>query len=125
MRDKTEYVIRTDVLCRPLERFDVGALADATAHPWFNQTLSQVNDAVLRLGLLQGEFHWHKHDGEDELFFVVEGELTIEVEGGRSIVLGPKQGVTIPKGVSHRPVSRDHRTMVLMIEAASVQPTGD
>ena len=125
MSDKTEYVIQTDILSGPLERFDVGALAKATPHPWFNQTLSHVNDAVLRLGLLQGEFHWHKHDLEDELFFVVEGEITIEVEGRPSIVLGPQQGVTIPKGVRHRPISRDQRSVVLMIETASVQPTGD
>jgi hypothetical protein len=74
MTDKTEYVIRTNVLGGPLERFDAAALAKATPHRWFNQTLSQVNDSVLRLGLLQGEFHWHAHDAEDELFFVLEDE---------------------------------------------------
>ncbi len=125
MTHKTDYVIQTDVLAAPLQRFDTNAIAEATEHPWFNQTLSQVNDSVLRLGLLQGEFHWHTHDAEDELFFVLSGELTIEVENQAPIVLGPNQGVTIPKGTSHRPVSPDQRTMVLMIETATVKPTGN
>ena len=104
------------------ERFDVSALA-AVATPWWNRTLSAVNDAVVRLGVLDGDFHWHKHDAEDEFFFVLEGRLDIELED-RTISLAPGQAVTIPAGVMHFPHARG-RTVVLMIEKAGVVPTGD
>ena len=91
---------------------------------WVNQTLTTVNDSVVRLGVVEGEFHWNKHDREDEFFLVLEGELEIEVEDREPFVLGPQQGVTIPRGVMHRPVARK-RTVILMVEPATVQPTGD
>jgi mannose-6-phosphate isomerase-like protein (cupin superfamily) len=78
----------------------------------------------VRLGVVEGEFHWHKHDREDEFFLVLEGELEIEVEGHDPFVLGPSQGVTIPRGVMHRPRAAK-RTVILMVEPATVQPTGD
>ena len=83
-----------------------------------------MNDAVVRLGVLEGEFHWHKHDVEDEFFLVLEGRLEIEVEGRDPIVLNPHDGVTIPRGVMHKPHAHG-RTVVLMVEPASVVPTGD
>ena len=107
----------------PLRHIDVGAEA-AAVEPWFNQTLTQVNDTVVRLGVLEGEFHWHKHENEDEFFLVLDGELHIDVEGGDSFVLGPEQGVTIPRGVLHRPRA-PKRTVILMVEPAAVVPTGD
>ena len=107
----------------PLVRFDVAAEA-ALHQPWFNQTLTQVDDAVVRLGVLEGDFHWHKHDDEDEFFMVLSGHLSIEIEGKETIELGPNQAVTVPKGVMHCPHARG-RTHVLMIERASVRPTGD
>ncbi len=88
------------------------------------KTLTRVNDAVVRLGVLEGEFHWHKHDEEDEFFLVLDGELQIDVEDRDMIVLGPNQGVTIPKGVLHR-TRAPKRTVVLMVEPATVVPTGD
>ena len=91
--------------------------------PWFNQTLTQVNDAVVRLGILQGEYHWHKHD-EDECFIVLEGELLLDVESVGTIRLGKHLGYTVPKGVVHR-TRAPGRTIVLMVEKASVTPTGD
>jgi mannose-6-phosphate isomerase-like protein (cupin superfamily) len=104
------------------EFMDVAAVAAAHA-PWWNRTLAQVNDAVVRLGVLDGDFHWHKHDGEDEFFFVLEGQLDIELED-RTVSLKPQQGFTVPKGVMHFPHARG-RTVVLMVEAAGVVPTGD
>jgi mannose-6-phosphate isomerase-like protein (cupin superfamily) len=92
--------------------------------PWFNQTLTRVNDAVVRLGILQGEYHWHKHDDEDECFVVLEGELLIDVEGKGTITLGKHLGYTVPKGVVHR-TRAPTKTIVLMVEAATVTPTGD
>ena len=100
---------------------DIAAVGAAN-QPWWNRTLTRGNDAVVRLGVLEGDFHWHKHDEEDEFFFVLEGRLDIELED-RTVSLGPQQGLTVPKGVMHLPHARG-RVVVLMVEAASVVPTG-
>jgi mannose-6-phosphate isomerase-like protein (cupin superfamily) len=117
------YEINLDVKFGRLERIDLGAEA-AAAEPWFNQTLTGVNESVVRLGVLEGEFHWHKHEAEDEFFLVLEGELHIDVEDADTIVLGVHQGVTIPRGVMHRPRAPG-RTVIVMVEPATVVPTGD
>ncbi|HEX2466854.1 MAG TPA: cupin domain-containing protein [Solirubrobacterales bacterium] len=100
--------------------------AEATAHePWFNETLTTVNDAVVRLGILEGDFHWHKHDDQDEFFLVLEGELLIDLqEGDRTVALAPHQAFAVPRGAVHR-TRAPVRTTVLMVEAAGVVPTGD
>jgi mannose-6-phosphate isomerase-like protein (cupin superfamily) len=117
------YTTRTDNKYGMLTRIDLAGEM-AQHEPWFNQTLTQVNDAVVRLGLFQGEYHWHKHDAEDECFIVLEGELELDVEGHGTIVLSRHQGYTVPRGVMHR--TRAHaRTSVLMVEAATVTPTGN
>jgi len=125
MRDtlNSGYDIHLDVKYAHLEVIDVPAEAAAHA-PWFNQTLTRVNDAVVRLGIFEGEFHFHKHDAEDEFFFVLEGELFMDVEGQEPVRLGPHQGFTVPKGVVHRPRA-PKRAVVLMVEAATITPTGD
>jgi mannose-6-phosphate isomerase-like protein (cupin superfamily) len=82
-----------------------------------------VNDAVVRLGVLEGEYHWHKHDNEDEFFYVIDGRFLIDLEG-RSIELLPRQGFTVPRGVVHR-TRAPERSIVLMVEAAGIVPTGD
>lgn len=117
------YFMNMDTRFAPLELIDVQALADASAEPWYNQTLCRVNDCVVRLGVVQGEFHWHRHDEEDEFFYVVEGRFIIDLEG-RTVELAPRQGFTVPKGVLHRPRALE-RTVILMIEGAGVVPTGD
>jgi mannose-6-phosphate isomerase-like protein (cupin superfamily) len=116
------YDIETDVLFPQGQHMDVAALA-AASQPWYNRTLTAVNDSVVRLGVLEGDFHWHKHDEEDEFFYVVEGRLDIELED-RIVSLAPGQAVTVPKGVMHFPHARG-RTVVLMVEMAGVVPTGD
>jgi mannose-6-phosphate isomerase-like protein (cupin superfamily) len=123
MPPATDYVIQQDILAQPLEVFDVGTIRASTEHPWFNQTLARVNDSLLRLGLFEGAFHWHSHPDDDELFFVLSGELTIELEG-RSIVLGPGQGTVVPRGVRHRPLS-PKPSVVLMIETTGIEPLGE
>ncbi len=123
MAAQTPYSINLDARYAPLEIVDVQALVDACKDPWYNQTLCRVNDSAVRLGVLQGEFHWHKHDSEDEFFYVVEGRFVIELEG-RTVELSPRQGFTVPKGVMHR-TRAPERTVVLMIEGAGVIPTGD
>ena len=123
MTSQTTYSINTDVKFAPLELIDVKHLADTCQERWFNQTLCRVNDSVVRLGVLHGEFHWHKHDNEDEFFYVVEGRFLIDLEG-RSVELSPGQGFLVPRGVLHC-TRAPERTVVLMIEAATVKPTGD
>ena len=117
------YVTHLDVKYGPLERIDVGALAAACTDRWYNQTLTRVNDAVVRLGVVQGEYHWHKHDADDEFFYVVDGRFLIDLED-RTIELGPGQGVTVPKGTPHRPRAPE-RTVILMVETSAIVPTGD
>ena len=90
---------------------------------WFNQSLTVVNDSVVRLGIVEGEYHWHKHDNDDEFFFVLEGQLLIDLEN-RTIVLNANQGVTISKGVLHRPRA-PKKTVMLMVETKAIQPTGN
>jgi len=123
MSSQTSYSIHLDVRYSPLELIDVQALVDACKDPWYNQTLCRVNDCVVRLGVMQGEFHWHKHDDQDEFFYVVDGRFEIDLDG-RTISLGPRQGFTVPKGVMHR-TRAPERTVILMIEGAAVVPTGD
>ena len=119
----TQYSINTDVKFGPLELVDVKGLADACTERWFNQTLSRVNDSVVRVGILEGEFHWHKHDTEDEFFYVVEGRFLIDLDG-RTVELKPGQGFMVPRGVMHC-TRAPERSVVLMIEAATVKPTDD
>lgn len=118
-----EYAINLDVRFNPLELIDIPGLVEACEEPWYNQTLCRVNDCVVRLGIIHGEFHWHKHDNEDEFFYVVDGRLLIDLEE-RTVELLPKQGFTIPKGVVHR-TRAPERTVILMVEGAGVVPTGD
>jgi len=119
-----DYKINLEDKFGSLRLIDIGAEAAAVGDEWVNQTLTTVNDSVVRLGVVEGEFHWHKHDREDEFFLVLDGELEIEVEGEEPFVLGPQQGVTIPRGVMHRPRA-PRRTVIVMVEPATVQPTGD
>jgi mannose-6-phosphate isomerase-like protein (cupin superfamily) len=123
MSTQEPYAIHVDTRYAPLERIDLQELVNACRDPWYNQTLCRVNDCVVRLGVMQGEFHWHKHDNEDEFFYVVEGRFVIELEG-RTVELTPRQGFTIPKGVLHR-TRAPERSVILMIEGAGVVPTGD
>ena len=116
------YVTLLNVLHQPLELIDEKALADACPHQWYNQTLCEVNGSVVRLGVVHGEYHWHKHDDDDEFFYVVEGRLLIDIEG-RTFDLAPRQGVVISKGVMHRPRAPE-RTVMLMVETKSIVPTG-
>ncbi|MGP0073049.1 MAG: cupin domain-containing protein [Bryobacteraceae bacterium] len=117
------YDTRLNVLHGPLELIDTKALADAAPHKWYNQTLCQVNDSVVRMGVIQGEYHWHKHDDDDEFFYVVDGELLIDLEG-KTVALKPQQGFVVPKGVVHRTRAKE-RTVILMVENAGIIPTGN
>jgi mannose-6-phosphate isomerase-like protein (cupin superfamily) len=118
-----EYNINLDVVFDFLERIDVPHLVAESQAAWSNQTLCRVNDCVVRLGVIQGDFHWHQHDREDEFFFVLQGELLIDLED-QTVALAPHQGFAVPKGTPHR-TRAPQRTAILMVEGASVTPTGD
>jgi mannose-6-phosphate isomerase-like protein (cupin superfamily) len=117
------YDTRLNVLCNQLKLIDERALSDAAPHKWYNQTLCAVNASVVRLGVIQGEYHWHQHDRDDEFFYVVEGKLLIDLED-RTVELAPRQAFVVSKGVRHRTRAPD-RTVILMVENAGIVPTGD
>jgi len=123
MEKEFPYVTRLDIKFDHLELIDVNEMVKACTDKWFNQTLTKVNDSVVRLGVVEGEYHWHKHDNDDEFFFCLEGQFLIDLEG-RTIELNPNQGVTIPKGVMHRPRA-PKKTVILMVETSDIMPTGD
>jgi mannose-6-phosphate isomerase-like protein (cupin superfamily) len=122
------YETRLNVLHGPLEIVDVQALADACEYKWFNQTLCKVNESVVRVGVIEGEYHWHKHDQDDEFFYVVEGTLLIDIQDNaledRTVELAPGQGFVVPKAVVHR-TRAPRRTVILMVENAGIIPTGN
>jgi Cupin domain len=117
------YATFLDIKFPALSLVDVPALVNACTERWYNQTLCKVNDSVIRLGVMQGEYHWHKHDHDDEFFFVLEGHFIIDLED-RSIDLKPQEGFVVPKGVVHR-TRAPLRAVILMVENASIVPTGD
>lgn len=123
MEKDFEYNINLDVRFQPLEVMDIPAIVEENKEQWFNQTLTAVNDSVVRIGIVEGEFHWHKHDDDDEFFYVIEGQLLIELED-RLIELNPGQGVTIPKGMMHFPKA-PVKTVMLMVETSAISPTGE
>ncbi|MCA9666419.1 MAG: cupin domain-containing protein [Myxococcales bacterium] len=118
-----DYDITMQPIYSALQKFSIAEAKQLSDHHWFNRTLCHVNDAAVRIGVLEGEFHWHSHEAEDELFFVLEGRLEIAIEGQETVVLEPMQGVVVPRGVRHRPSALDGCT-VLMVEQNTVVPTG-
>jgi mannose-6-phosphate isomerase-like protein (cupin superfamily) len=123
MSPEPKYSIHTDVKFPPLERIDIRQLAGQVHDKVFSQTLCQVNESVVRLGVIEGDFHWHKHDKEAEFFYVVDGKLLIDLEG-RTVELTPQQGFVVPQGVTHR-TRAAARSVILMVERSTVVPTGD
>lgn len=117
------YVTRLDIQFEPLEIIDEKAIADACECKWFNQTLCAVNGSVVRMAVVEGEYHWHKHDDDDEFFYVVEGRLFVDLEN-RVFELAPRQGIVVPKGFMHR-TRANERTVMLMVENKGIIPTGD
>jgi hypothetical protein len=117
------YATHLNVYYPPLELIDVPSLVASCTDRWYNQTLCRVNDSVVRLGVVEGEYHWHKHEDEDEFFYVVEGRFIIDLED-RTVELAPGQGFVVPKSVLHRPRAPE-RSVILMMEGAGIVPTGN
>ena len=123
MTQQFPYETHLDIKFPPLALVDVPGLVAACKDQWYNQTLCRVNDSVVRLGVMQGEYHWHKHDNDDEFFFVLEGRFCVDLED-RVVELKRWEGFTVPKGVVHR-TRAPERAVVLMAETAAIVPTGD
>jgi mannose-6-phosphate isomerase-like protein (cupin superfamily) len=123
MSTEYNYTTLLDVKFDHFEKIDVPQIVRDCTDKWWNQTLTKVNDSVVRLGIVEGEYHWHKHDNDDEFFFVLDGQLLIDLED-RTIELNPQQGVTISKGVMHRPRA-PKKTVIMMVETSEIMPTGD
>lgn len=123
MENKYDYVTKLDIKFDHLTKIDIPSMVKECTDKWFNQSLTQVNESVIRLGVVEGEYHWHKHDNDDEFFFVLEGNLLIDIENGKTIDLKPNQGVTISKGLLHRPRALK-KVVMLMVETKSIVPTG-
>jgi len=119
-----DYAIHYEPLFTTLQTMDVQALIDRVEEPWYNQTLIQIGEVLVRLGVMQGEFHWHSHAEQDEFFFVLDGLFRIELDDADTVELGPRQAFSVPAGMRHRPVV-PIRSAVLMIEKAGVVATGD
>ena len=123
MESKQDYSINTDIKFGYSELIDISEIIKSCKEQWFNQTLCRVNESVVRIAIVRGEFHWHKHEKEDEFFYVVEGKLLLDLEG-ETIELLPKQGYTVPKGVIHRTRAKE-KTVMLLVEKHTVKPVGD
>jgi mannose-6-phosphate isomerase-like protein (cupin superfamily) len=123
MEQAFPYVTKLDVKYDHLEKIDVNEMVRECTDKWFNQTLTQVNDSVVRIGIVEGEYHWHKHDVDDEFFYVLSGQLFVDLED-RTIELNPNEGVTVPRGVVHR-TRAPRKTVMLMVETSEIRPTGD
>jgi len=123
MKKQYEYNQLMDVKFEHQELIDISSIVDECDDKWFNQTLTRINDSVARIGIVEGEYHWHTHEDDDEFFFVLSGRLLIDLKD-RTIELGPHQGVTISKGTAHRPRAPE-KTVMLMVETADIDPLGN
>ena len=123
MNKDFNYNINLDVKYKPLELVDIPKIISENKERWFNQSLVKVNDSVIRIGIIEGEFHWHKHENDDEFFYVIDGKLLIDLEN-RTIELNPKEGFMVPKNITHL-TRAPQKTVILMVENAGIIPTGD
>ncbi len=123
MTDFDKYNTKLDIRYKHLEVVDIPQIVKETKDKWFNQSLTEVNGSVVRVGIVEGEYHWHKHENDDEFFFVLEGKLFVDLEG-KTFELNPGQGVTVTKNVKHR-TRAPQKTVILMVENKGIIPTGD
>ncbi|RUT79718.1 cupin domain-containing protein [Ancylomarina longa] len=123
MEKKYDYNQKMDIKFNHQELIDVPKIVEECQENWFNQTLTKINESVARIGIVEGDYHWHKHEEEDEFFFVLSGKLYIDLED-KTIELNPHQGTTISKGLMHRPRA-PKKTVMLMVESASIDPIGN
>jgi mannose-6-phosphate isomerase-like protein (cupin superfamily) len=123
MKAQYNYTTKLDIKFKHFELIDIPQMVKECRDKWFNQTLTEVNGSVVRVGIIEGEYHWHKHENDDEFFFVLEGKLLVDLEN-RTMELNPGQGVTVTRNVMHR-TRAPQKTVILMVENSNIIPTGD
>jgi mannose-6-phosphate isomerase-like protein (cupin superfamily) len=123
MGNDYNYTTKLDVKFKHFQLIDIPKMVEEVKDKWFNQTLTEVNGSVVRVGIVEGEYHWHKHENDDEFFFVLEGKLFVDLED-ESIELNPGQGVTVTRNVIHR-TRAPQKTVMLMVENKGIIPMGD
>jgi mannose-6-phosphate isomerase-like protein (cupin superfamily) len=95
--------------------------ADLTEH-WSPRVVAEVDDSFVKVAKVKGSLTWHSHDNEDELFYILKGSLTIEMEG-RQVVLREGEAFVVPKGVRHNPIA-EQECHIMLIERKSTLHTG-
>ncbi len=123
MQKQFEYVTKLDIRFDHFEVIDIPQMVKECKDKWFNQTLTKVNNSVVRVGIVEGEYHWHKHNDDDEFFFVLEGKIYVDLEN-KTFELSPGQGMTVSRGIIHR-TRAPEKTVMLMVENSTILPTGD
>ncbi|WP_370650638.1 cupin domain-containing protein [Caballeronia sp. SL2Y3] len=106
------------------ESFDLEAAFGDVREYWSPKVVAQVNDQYVKVAKVRGQLAWHDHANEDELFFVVRGNLTIEYEGGRAVRLPAGSMHVVPRGTLHNPVA-DEECWIVLIEPVETKHTGD
>lgn len=106
-----------------MQKIDLAERFSRITEHWRPKVVAELNGQVVRLVKVRGEFVWHQHAGEDELFYVVRGQLRIDFRDG-PVILGPGEMLVVPRGVEHRPVAEEECEM-LLFEPAEVRNTGD
>lgn len=130
MNKDFNYNINLDIKYNPLELIDIPKIISENKEQWFNQSLVTVNDSVVRVAIIEGEFHWHKHQNDDEFFYVIDGKLLIDLRESvpsgedKTVELNPREGFMVPKNVMHK-TRAPQKTVILMVENAGIIPTGD
>lgn len=108
----------------PIEKINLKQKFALFSEHWNPRIAGEVNDFAVKLAKLKGEFVWHHHDEEDELFLVVQGRLTIRLRDQDDVMLDAGEFVIIPHGVEHLPVAEDE-VQVLLLERSSTVNTGN
>lgn len=106
------------------ESVNLMAAAEALEEYWSPKVVAQVNDQYVKVAKLRGSLAWHRHEHEDELFYVLRGNLKIEYEGGRVVHLNSGSMHVVPKGVLHNPVT-DEDCWIALVETVTTRHTGD
>ena len=106
-----------------IEKVNIANKFNLFSEYWTPKVIGNLNDSHIKLAKFKGEFVWHKHDNEDELFFVVKGNLLVKLRD-RDIYLEPGEFVIIPKGIEHLPIAKDE-VHVMLIELKSTLNTGN
>ena len=106
-----------------MDKINLSQKFDLFHEHWSPKIVGELNDSYIKLAKLKGEFDWHHHDNEDELFFVVKGQLTIKFRD-KDVILDEGELVVIPKGVDHLPVAAEE-VQVMLIEPKGTLNTGN